>query len=82
MTPLHLELNDDNKVLAYFITFRTYGSWLHGDSRGSVDRFHNVYGTPRLPPNKLREKYIRSRMKRPPARLTLKQRRVVEQGNT
>ena len=24
--------------LAYFITFRTYGTWLHGDERGSVDR--------------------------------------------
>jgi REP element-mobilizing transposase RayT len=80
MTPLHLELNDDNEVFAYFITFRTYGTWSHGDSRGSVDRFHNVYGTPRLPPNKLREKYMRSLMKRPPVRLTLKQRRVAEEA--
>ena len=26
------------KPTAYFITFNTYGSWLHGDSRGSVLR--------------------------------------------
>ena len=32
--------------LAYLITFRTYGTWLHGDARGSVDREHNVFGTP------------------------------------
>jgi hypothetical protein len=38
-------------ALAYFITFRTYGSWLHGDERGSVDDRHNVPGSPRLQPN-------------------------------
>jgi REP element-mobilizing transposase RayT len=35
-------------VLAYFITFRTYGSWLHGDRQGSVDRYRNVPGTDRI----------------------------------
>jgi REP element-mobilizing transposase RayT len=80
MTPLHLENNDENPVLAYFITFRTYGTWLHGDRRGSVDRFHNVYGTPRAPPNKLREKYMRSLMKRSPVRLNVRQRKVVERS--
>lgn len=35
--------------LAYFLTFRTYGSWLHGDPRGSVDSTHNNYGAPLLP---------------------------------
>jgi hypothetical protein len=34
---------------AYFIAFRSYGSWLHGDERGSVDRSHNQYGSPFLP---------------------------------
>jgi hypothetical protein len=30
---------DDNEFpLAYFISFRTYGTWLHGDERGSVNR--------------------------------------------
>jgi hypothetical protein len=32
--------------LAYLITFPTYGTWLHGDERGSVDRDHNLPGTP------------------------------------
>ena len=35
--------------LAYFITFVSYGTWLHGDQRGSVDRNHNVFATPLLP---------------------------------
>jgi hypothetical protein len=37
--------------LAYFISFACYGCRLHGDDRGSVDRRHNVYGTPVLPPD-------------------------------
>jgi hypothetical protein len=41
----------DSVPLAYFITFRTYGTWLHGDERGAVDRFHNYYGTPLIPPD-------------------------------
>ena len=37
---------DDNQVpLAYLITFRTHGTWLHGDRRNSVDRHaRNVFG--------------------------------------
>jgi len=31
---------------AYFITFHTYGTWLHGTDRGSVDAIHNEHGTP------------------------------------
>src|SRR5262249_37922141 len=63
--------------LAFFITFRTYGTWLHGDRRGSVDRFHNRYGTPRLPPNTFRERYERNLLKQPPVRLNRPQRKVV-----
>lgn len=37
-------------VQACFISFRCYGTWLHGDARGSVDRAgHNVWGTPLMP---------------------------------
>ena len=35
--------------LAYFITFTTYGTWLHGSDSGSVDREHNLPNTPFLP---------------------------------
>jgi REP element-mobilizing transposase RayT len=30
--------------VAYHITFTTYGTWLHGDRRGSVNRENNQYG--------------------------------------
>ena len=34
--------------LAYFLTWTCYGTWLHHDERGSVNRTHNQFGTPRL----------------------------------
>jgi len=49
MTHPHREFNTDRISLGYLITFRAYGTWLHGDSRGSVDRFHNRYGSPLIP---------------------------------
>lgn len=41
---------DDNEFpLGYLITIRTFGTWLHGDERNSVDRHgRNIYGTPRI----------------------------------
>jgi REP element-mobilizing transposase RayT len=36
---------------AFLITWTCYGNWLHGDARGSVDREHNIPGTPTLPPD-------------------------------
>jgi hypothetical protein len=30
--------------MRYFITFACYGSHLHGDESGSVDRKHNIFG--------------------------------------
>ena len=40
--------NGTNEPIAFLITFRCRATWLHGDIRGSVDRNHNVYGTPRV----------------------------------
>ncbi len=40
-----------DEPLAYFITFHTYGTWLHGDAPGSVDREHNQVGMPWLEPD-------------------------------
>ena len=34
------------KPLAYLITFTTYGTWLHGDKRASVNDEHNRVGEP------------------------------------
>ncbi len=80
MTYPHQEFSDDHTPIAYLITFRSYGTWLHGDRRGSVDRFHNIYGTPRLPRNLPRERRERSLMTRPPVRLNAKRRVAIELG--
>jgi hypothetical protein len=51
--------------LAYFISFACYGCRLHGDDRGSVDRRHNVYGTPVLDPDPERVAANRAALKHP-----------------
>lgn len=58
------KLWDDNEFpLAYLITIRTYGTWLHGDARDSVDRHgKNIYGTKRIAGNlNLKEKMLGGR---------------------
>ncbi len=74
------EFNESGIPLAYFISFRCYGTWLHGDERSSVDRSHNIYGTPMLPPDEKRHSEMLSRMKRDPVELTAKRREAVEEG--
>ncbi len=64
----------------YLLTFRTYGSWLHGDARGSVNRRSNVLGTPRLPPVPGWESWQRAQMREPEVVLSEEQRRVVTQS--
>ena len=44
--------NNTDTPLAYLISFRTYGTWLHGDKRGSIDRHHKRYGSPYIAPNR------------------------------
>ncbi len=48
--------------LAYFLTFTTYGTHLIGHRSGSVDKNHNQFGTPFVPPNQRRESRVRERM--------------------
>ena len=63
--------------LAYLITFRTYGTWLHGEQAGSVDREHNMPGTPMIPPDPGREAHERSLMDQPPYELDAPRRDIV-----
>jgi REP element-mobilizing transposase RayT len=60
------EFNENHIPLAYLITFRSYGTWLHGDERGSVDRNHNVWGTPYASPDEKRKAEAQERLKHPP----------------
>ncbi len=50
----YLDWDGNERPLAYLITFRTFGTWLHGDERSSVDRHNgkNRYGAPKIKPNK------------------------------
>ena len=70
---------DDNEFpIAYLITIRTYGTWFHGDRRGSVDRHgKNVYGTPIIAPNSELERLMRDEMNGPPFVMNRKQRIAV-----
>jgi REP element-mobilizing transposase RayT len=72
---------DDNEFpLAYLITFRCYGTWVHGDNRGSMDRKHNVYGTPKIAPNKSLQSSDLKQLKHPPVTLDARKRSIVEQA--
>lgn len=53
------------RPLAYFITFSCYGTRLHGDENGSVDRFHNQPSTPFVPPNVRRLEAKEEQLKQP-----------------
>jgi REP element-mobilizing transposase RayT len=75
----YIDFQDRAHPLAYLITFRTYGTWLHGEARGSVDRKnYNCYGMPVMPTN---EKILideRNELKTRPVLLNARQRAVVE----
>ncbi len=63
--------------LAYLITFRCYGTWLHGDVRGSVDREHNEYDQPLVAPTRARKKFENGELQREPFALDYARRKVV-----
>ena len=53
--------------LADLITIRTYGTWLHGDEKGSVDRHgFNTYGATRMSYNEKLKNFMKQEMKEPP----------------
>lgn len=63
--------------LAYFITFTTYGAWLHGQAPGSVDAEHNQVGAPFVEPNDNRHSAIKQRMTQEPYVLDTARRNIV-----
>jgi len=74
------DFDDNDFPLAYLISFRTYGTWLHGDNRGSTSRKQNKYGTPRIAANPRLQRAERQQLKHPPIKLDSRQRPVVEQA--
>ncbi len=80
MSHRYPDFNESGVPLAYFISFRCYGTWLHGDERGSVDHLHNIYGSPKLPADKNMWNGMLARMKNNPSELGAQRRKAVEEG--
>jgi REP element-mobilizing transposase RayT len=74
------EWDDNDRPLAYLITFRTYGTWLHGDERRSVDTHDhkNVYGLPNREPSPILEGRMKEKMRQAKIVLDRKQREIVK----
>lgn len=73
---------DDNAFpMAYLITIRTFGTWLHGDERKSVDRHgRNIYGSERIAPNSRFQSKMRETRSNPEFLLDGKHRKYVERS--
>ena len=56
-------MSNENFPPAYFITFTTYGNWMHGDARESIDPKHNQFLTPRIKQNKNLQNNMREKMR-------------------
>jgi REP element-mobilizing transposase RayT len=65
------------KPLAYFITFSSYGTRLHGSENGSVDRNHNQYGDYLIPPKPLLESYEKQTQKSPTVTFESEHRHII-----
>src|SRR5688572_22506093 len=74
----YIDFQHRSSPVGFLITFRCYGTWLHGDRRGSFDRHHQIYATPGLPPSSLRRKHDHDLMKQPAVKLNSHLRKIVE----
>src|SRR5437868_14763637 len=72
--------NDTDIPVAVFFTLRCYGTWLHGDERGSVDRNNNVYRSARIPPNSHWKKFVQQELLHPPVSVGAAERNSVERA--
>ena len=74
------DANDSLHALpfAYLITFRCYGTWLHGDARGSMDPKHHVCGAAKVAASQPFENSNRKQLKHAPVILDVRQHKVVE----
>jgi len=76
---MNYEYDYNEFPLAYLITLRTYGTWLHGEEKFSVDRHgFNIYGTPRRTKNIKLQKFMLQELKHKPFLPDENQRKVVK----
>src|SRR6266536_4248746 len=77
----YVDFQRRTQPLAYLITFRCYGTWLHGDERGSVNRRNrNIFGQPGLPASKKLVELEKADLKSPAVTLDEPERRIVEKA--
>ncbi|MCC6327222.1 MAG: transposase [Acidobacteria bacterium] len=75
----YIEFQDRSVAKGFLITFRCYGTWLHGDQRGSVDRrYYNRYGTQKIAPNTEKEQRRKTLLKHEMFLLGTAERQIVE----
>ena len=72
--------NNTETPLAYFISFRSYGTWLHGDNRGSIDRFNNRYRSPYIPPSETWRSHNQRTLRAQPLILKAPHRKAIEEA--
>ena len=68
-----------SRPLGYFLSWGTYGTRLHGDPRGTVDRTNTTHRDPVLGPDEERWEHERGQMKFPPVILTREKRLFAEE---
>jgi REP element-mobilizing transposase RayT len=77
----YIEFQDRSSVKAYLITFRTYGTWMPGDERGSVDRrYQNRFGTSKIAASDEKVRRREGLLKHKPFLLGLAERVIVEKA--
>lgn len=75
----YIEFEDRSVALAYLNTFRCYGTWLHGDERGSVERRRsNIVGSPKIKPNETLLQMDIEKLSQTPMKLGAAERWIVE----
>src|SRR5262245_45437273 len=75
----YIDFDSNEFPLAYLITIRCYGTWLHGDERGSMDRRENHrYGAPKIAPNMAMQRSDALLLKHPPVKFGDPQRTIIE----
>ncbi len=63
---------------AFLLTWTTYGTWLHGDERGSADDHHNAFGTQPIAPDRFQRARLDGRLLEPPLALDQPMRDAVD----
>ena len=75
----YIEFQERSVALAYLITFRCYGTWLHGDERGSVSRRgSNTFGEAKIKPSTTLTQMDTDHLTGSPIKLGAAERKIVE----